>query len=97
VTLPQLTSAYACDEREISPVDEEGGIARRWCVTRPPTLDAETGVMLPAVSRLVVLTRTDGGRWASQPALLCSCGVERCVHLARVREEIFHSRPPEAA
>lgn len=97
MTLPQLTSGYDCDERVISPVDEANGIARRWRVTRRPMEDVETGAWLPAVSRSVVLTRPDGGRWASQPALLCDCGVERCVHLARVREEIFHSHPPEAA
>jgi hypothetical protein len=89
VTLPAVphpTSEFDCEERVISTVDENGGVARRWTVTH-----RATGVM-----RLVILMRPDGGRWAAAPALLCSCLAEGCAHLARVREEIFHSFPPAA-
>jgi hypothetical protein len=74
---------YLVDERVISPVDEAGGVARRWCVVR-----RGTGVM-----RLVVLYRMDGARYTGQPFLECSCGVPECGHLRAVREEINHLPP----
>lgn len=77
---------YLVEERVISPVDEAGGVARRWCVVH-----RGTGVM-----RLVVLYRMDGHRYAGQPYLECSCGVPSCVHLVCVRNEINHMLPPAA-
>ena len=70
---------YLCEEREISPIDDTGGVARRWRVVFQPN-----GAM-----HTVVLFRADGQHYAGQPFLACDCGIERCVHLMAIREQIF--------
>lgn len=86
MTLPQLTSGYDCDERVISPVDEAGGVSRRWVVVHRPT----------GARREVVMVRPDGGRFMTQPALRCECTFAGCVHVAVVLREFFHALPPAA-
>jgi hypothetical protein len=77
---------YLVDERETSPQDDAGGVARRWAVVHQVT----------GARRTVVLYRQDGARYAGQPFLECDCRVPRCAHLVAVREAINHVMPPAA-
>lgn len=82
-----MTDDYFCDERETSPVDDEGGVARRWTVVHLKTHELHT----------VTLMRPDGGRFMAQPSLRCQCGRSGCPFLAAVAMEISRTLPPAAA
>jgi hypothetical protein len=77
---------YLCDERDPSPVDEAGGVSRRWVVVHRPT----------GARREVVMVRPDGGRFMCQPSLRCECTFAGCVHVAVVLQEFFHAPRPAA-
>jgi hypothetical protein len=78
---------YFADERETSPVDDTGGVARRFVVVHRPT-----GAM-----RTVVMVRPDGGRFMAQPSLRCECAFSGCIHVAVVLRDFFHAPTPAAA
>jgi hypothetical protein len=82
-----LVAEYLCDERTVSPVDEAGGVARRWSVVHRAS----------CAMRTVVMLRPDGGRWMAQPSLRCECAIPGCRHVAAVLAEIVRTTPPAAA
>ena len=77
-------SEYLCDERETSPVDDAGGVARRWTVVHTASFARHT----------VSLLRPDGGRFMGQPALACECQRPGCAFLAAVAMELSRTMPP---
>lgn len=75
---------YDCEECSVSPSEDAQGVARRFRVT-----NRVTGGM-----RLVWLPKADGGRWKTEPKLLCSCLIENCLHRIVVREAMAREHQP---